>query len=421
MRKTGFSGRNDSRRGFSAVVLLLVLFIIAAGAGGGYLWFRSAQTDDWKDWKGPRTPDVQVRMPNEMEWSTFATDFAEKTGKAAMKVARAPLLSGLMVGVGEKRSPATIEKMKENGFLASSVSAGTGLPFASMSQGVFASLPGPFSVSAVDVNWTFSETPNSVRTLSTKQTDLGETTLEMVLVWNNPKETDLAKWTDALKGFFIAASRTTTGEGDKKVTECFMKHPDGHAAFAALFDGKVEYIDAVFGSKARDVYFEAVGDSPSALPARLPGAAKTGLWTWRERGAIRADMVKSSYRDGEYEVFSLLRWTDSAEGNRAMASGFVRTWRGFLLDVSLWFERPKWDVARGIIFPWFNMGNFNFVELVEPVIIDGIEMRARNVDDSVVVVTMRDSRIAELASYHVRASASESLSGPEAAAPRTEN
>jgi len=401
-RKT--SALSCPRRGFSVVGIILLTALIIGAAGGAVWWATSIRGDnEWKDWEGPRTPDVKVRVPAEHDWTAFLAETAEKNLKAVSRAAGAPLLSGLSVSFGGKKVAATVEQMEAEGFLTDSVSVPSGTPFAFLSHGVLKKNDEKFSVSVIEKTWELPSSPDTARILSAVQSDLGETPLEAVFTWTDPSEKKLDAWTKSLDGFVISASRTTT-ETDKRVTECFLKHPDGHSAFAALVDGDIVFVDAVFTTKAGDAYFEAVGRDAGPLPARLPGKVSTGLWAWRERGGMRPDLVKSSFREGEYETFSLTRWTESADGNKVLVSGYARTWRGFLLDLSLWFERSKWDVARGIIFPWFNMADFNFVELVEPAVIDGIEMHAKNIDDSVVVVTIRDTKLAELASLFVRSS-----------------
>lgn len=271
-----------------------------------------------------------------------------------------------------------------------------------------------FHIIAFDSDYKFPRTPQSMKSTVYYHPDTGISVLSVTYTWQSDEGElgTIQKWRDILQGFtpqvLYGGVSSKTGLRSHDM-EYFFHHPQGGKALIKNDSdkGKVTYVDVTFMSQGNnDVqqYFKQPVYAP--LPSCIPGHRILGDWRWKEKNSIRKDFVKCSQYVGMDALHSLVQWVSQSCGcdnsqdmgkmNQALVYGLAHTWNGYLEELTLWFNKDSWDSVRPLIFRWFDMEQFNFSEIQEPVHKDGLDMYVRNVDEKVVAVTICDTEIAHL-------------------------
>jgi len=260
----------------------------------------------------------------------------------------------------------------------------------------------PFTVRWKDKVLSFKETPQAMKSIVSYQKNVGVVPLLVTFVWSAPALTNLDEWINALKGFELLVSREESGVESgldtQGASEHFLHHPLGGKAILKIRDGNVVYADVTILSDAFEKLQSLIQTKNiPMLPSELPDSFLMGDWGWRKRGIVRPDFIKTSVTYGMSSVFSLYQWTSDRNKNSHLVYGLARTWNGFLSDLSFWFDKNKWEDAKKDVFEWFDIEGFNFSQTSAPIEKNGLEMFLLNIDEKIVVVNIRDVKVAKMA------------------------
>lgn len=269
-----------------------------------------------------------------------------------------------------------------------------------------------FHILAFERDYTFLYFPQGMKSVVYYHPDTGISVLSVTYTWQPCGENlgTIQEWGDILQGFTpqVSYGVSDTQGLPSHDMEYFFHHPQGGKALIHSNKGRVTYVDITFVSQGNhDIQHHFKRPVYASLPSCLPGHQVVGDWRWKEKNSIRKDFVKFSQHVGIDALYSLTQWVspngcDNTENreiekmNHALVYGLAHTWNGYLEELSLWFNRNSWDSVRPFIFGWFDMEQFNFAEIQEPVYKDGLRMYVRNVDEKVVAVTICDTEIAHL-------------------------
>jgi|LSQX01.3.fsa_nt_gb hypothetical protein len=400
------------KRGF-IIPVLIVFILLALGTAGYFAYVFLSSPDPDEDHAVQPNGTLSVK-PFESGSGEKIDDFfnslADRFNLIKEKVISAPVLSEISIEKDGEYYPASA-------WVASLLYKGKyiddfpgGIPYTRIE---ITELPGlyggkaakPFPLRWGDEYFTFIEHPQSIKSIVSYQKNVGAVPLLVTFIWPAPALTEVGAWVESLKGFDILVSRdgdgvgTESGVAMQEVSEYFLHNDKGGKALLKVRDGNVVYADVTITSDAFEKLQNMIksGDIPN-LPGQLPESFVLGDWTWRERGGIRPDFIKGVVTDGMASMFSLYQWTNDRKQNTHLVYGLARTWNGFLSDLSFWFERDGWEKVKNDVFKWFGMEGFNFTEMNEPIYKNGLEMFLVNVDEKIIVVNIRDTKIAELAS-----------------------
>lgn len=402
----------QSKKGNKDIILmfLLILFLCVITGFGGYFVYSviSDQRNDIST-DSPVSPKLPERLtPNPLE--AGMDYFIDSITGQFNAIKRDIIPSGVMSEISVERKgtfwPASgwAVALFSGARLVDDIPGG--LPYTRIETAEFPVLEdgkaaSPFTVRWKDETLEFAESPASMKTLVAYQKDVGPVPLVVTFVWNSPALTELQSWLGAMKNFKPLVSRSDnsieSGIDTSNLTELFFYNDNGGKALLKVRDNHVMYADITLSSDAFAKLQDSIKDIEMPyLPGKMPESFALGDWIWRERGAIRPDYIKSSLSDGVTSTFSLYQWSSDRKRNDYLVYGLAKTWNGYLTDLSLWFDREKWDTARKDIFAWFGMEGFNFSETNAPVSKNGLEMMLVNVEERVVVVNIRDTKMAEL-------------------------
>lgn len=401
-----------SRNKRSAFLLPFALIIFTAGlialSVWGFMMYKKMAADPVRPI--PVDESSSGKLPSHIfsdsmdgGFDYFVESVQGRFSEIRKNIGSAPLMSEVMLITDKELLPASPWVFVNQGIAELTGDVSGGMPFTRIESAVFNAKGGKeskFSLRWKGRDLAFPGMPQSVKGITTYQKNTGPIPLLVTFVWSSPSLTNLPEWTTFLNGFspVIAKNRNSeTREEEIDGIEFFFSDGKGGKALLKIKNSLVVYADVTFTSDAFETYQKAAGEGGlPLLPARLPENFSLGDWSWRERGMIRPDFVKSSLSDNATTLYSLYQWSIDRKKNDHFVYGLARTWNGYLSDISLWFDRNGWDSVRKDIFSWFGMEDFNFVEMQSPVSKNGIEIMVENVDEKAVVINIRDTKIVQM-------------------------
>lgn len=393
--------------GFGTVALTVTAVAATAFVVFGVLYAYSlffAPADERPD--SGTFAEMQLPAEVKIDYSDSMFDFfvpklSEKMASVKSNVAVAPLLNEISVTSpdGAVDMPASVWALSVAGEMRLEEDMPGRIPFTRLESGYFVhdkAAATPVSIRFGDKTFSFPETPVRAKTLTAYQRDVGPVALTAVFTWPDPMISTFPEWEKAFSGMRSVAVRKTETPSGTVEQELFLHGDGGARALVKLRDGVVVYADASFESSSFAKYADAAKDNVSTLPGKLPEAFSLGDWAWRERGVLNSDFVKSRVDEGEFSINSLVRWSSDGKANEPLVYGLARTWHGYLLDISLWFDRTGWEKVNKNVFSWFGMEAFSLAETREPVARNGLEMTVDNMEDKMVLVNIRDTKLVQL-------------------------